>query len=78
VTRLVLASRSPQRRAILEQLGIEFDVQFAEVDERESGLPEETVIHNALLKARAVSAARHDRLVLAVDTVVALDGELYG
>jgi septum formation protein len=79
LTRLVLASRSPQRRAILEQLGIEFDVQFAEVDECESGLPEETVIHNALLKARAVSAVvRTDRLVLAVDTVVALDGELYG
>jgi septum formation protein len=77
--RLILASRSPQRRAILEQLGIEFDVQFAEVDERESGLPEETVIHNALLKARAVcGVARSDRLVLAVDTVVALDGELYG
>jgi septum formation protein len=75
----VLASRSPQRRAILEQLGIAFDVAVAEVDERENGPPEETVTHNALLKARAASsAAGLDRLVLAVDTVVALDGVLYG
>jgi septum formation protein len=79
LTRIVLASRSPQRRAILEQLGIAFDVAVAEVDERENGPPEQTVTHNALLKARAASsAAGLDRSVLAVDTVVALDGVLYG
>jgi septum formation protein len=76
---LVLASQSPQRRAILEQLGIEFDVSPADVEELQDGPPEEVVTQNALRKARtAVSEIGHDRLVLAVDTVVALDGQIFG
>jgi septum formation protein len=76
---LVLASRSPQRRAILEQLGIDFEVRHADVDEREAGPPEEVVLQNALRKARTVAAAVGPaRPVLSVDTVVALDGRLYG
>jgi nucleoside triphosphate pyrophosphatase len=77
---LVLASRSPQRRAILEQLGIPFHVQPADVDELTEGPPEEVVVENALDKARtaAATAAGRGRLVLSVDTVVALDGRLYG
>jgi septum formation protein len=78
LTRLVLASRSPQRRAILEQLGIEFEVRPADVDEREAGPPEEVVLQNALRKARTVAAAVGPAPVLSVDTVVALDGRLYG
>jgi septum formation protein len=76
---LVLASRSPQRRAILEQLGIEFEVLPANVPERDSGLPEEVVRENALAKARAVATtAGQDRTVLGVDTDVVLDGHIYG
>jgi septum formation protein len=75
----VLASRSPQRRAILEQLGISFEVRPAEVEERSAGPAEQVVLENALLKARAVAAAiGPDRPVLGVDTTVALDGRLYG
>jgi septum formation protein len=51
---LILASRSPQRRAILEQLGIEFEVVPADVEERGEGDPEGVVVENALRKARAV------------------------
>jgi septum formation protein len=36
---LILASSSPQRRAILEQLGVRFTVQPADVDEYEAGEP---------------------------------------
>lgn len=75
---LILASRSPQRRAILEQLGVSFTVVVPEVQEREQGPPEEVALHNARLKAQAVAAQRPDDLVLAVDTVVCLDGRLYG
>ena len=46
------------------------------MDEREQGPPEEVVRENALAKARAV--ARSGELVLGVDTVVALNGRLYG
>lgn len=73
---LVLASRSPQRREILERLGIAFEVRPADVAERtdSDGEPHELARHNALLKARAVTGDA----VLGVDTVVALDGVIYG
>ena len=72
--RLVLASRSPQRRAILEQLGIPFDVVPADVDEDTEGDPADVVTRNALRKARAVEGDA----VLGVDTEVYLDGRLFG
>jgi septum formation protein len=76
---LVLASRSPQRRAILEQLGIPFEVRPAAVQERADGPPGEVVTDNALRKARSVATEiGPERLVLGVDTVVSLDGRLYG
>jgi len=76
-TRLVLASRSPQRRAILEALGVTFVVRPPVFDEREEGEPEQVARANALGKARAVDRAA-DEVVLGVDTVVALDGRLWG
>jgi septum formation protein len=53
---LVLASRSPQRRAILEQLGVEFSVVVPDgVQELESGPPHEVALENAYRKATAVA-----------------------
>jgi septum formation protein len=75
---LVLASGSPRRRQLLEQIGLRFDVEPAEADE--SVLPgEEAVAHVrrlALDKARVVAARRPDAIVMAGDTVVVLDGEI--
>jgi septum formation protein len=71
---LVLASASPQRRAILTQLGVDFTVQAADVDELTEGVPGPLVEHNALLKARAVPGGR----VLGSDTTVALGGDVLG
>jgi septum formation protein len=75
---LILASRSPQRRAILEQLGIAFEVLAVDVDEIAAGDPVEVARANALAKARAAASLRPGDRVLGVDTVVALDGEIYG
>jgi septum formation protein len=75
---LILASRSPQRRAILEQLGIAFEIVVPEVEELTAGDPVEVARANALAKAEAVAATRPEATVLGVDTVVALDGEIYG
>jgi len=72
---LVLASRSPQRRAILEQLGVDFTVVVSDADELLDGDPVETAVENARRKALAVSAAAP---TLGVDTVVVLDGAIYG
>lgn len=76
---LVLASRSPQRRAILERLGVSFRVCAPEVDELCSGDPAEVALQNALRKARAgAREAGGDEIVLGVDTLVTIDGEIHG
>jgi len=79
---LVLASRSPQRRAILEQLGIAFTIAVPEVEELDSGPAAEVTVENAYRKAEAVArrlAGRQPTMpVLAVDTVVTLGARLFG
>ena len=78
---LVLASASPQRRALLTQLGVAFEVHPAGVEELGHGDPEAVALENARRKADAVVAALGGdppRRVLGVDTVVALDGEVFG
>ncbi|MDQ3850624.1 MAG: Maf family protein [Actinomycetota bacterium] len=75
---LLLASRSPQRRAILEQLGIAFEVLAVDVPEDDAGEPVAVARTNARRKALSAARRRPDRLVLAVDTVVALEGEIFG
>lgn len=74
MSEFVLASRSPQRRAILEQLGVEFRAAEPEAEEASDGDPRQLVLENALRKARSVPGER----VLGVDTAVVLDGRVYG
>jgi septum formation protein len=68
---LLLASTSPQRRAILEQLGLPFDVVAPAYEER----GEDPVAH-AVGKARSVDGG--ERPVLGVDTVVSCGGRVLG
>ena len=73
--RLVLASASPRRLALLRQIGLEPDaVDAAELDETE--LPKETprALATRLARAKAghVAARQPDAFVLAADTVVAV------
>ncbi len=76
---ILLASGSPQRRAILEQLEIPFRVLVPDVDEIEMGDPAELAVENARRKADAVlDQARPGELVLACDTVVDVDGIPFG
>jgi len=77
VARLVLASRSPQRRAILDALGVAFVVRPSGFEERELGEARTVALHNALGKASAVARGAGE-VVLGVDTVVSLAGRLYG
>jgi septum formation protein len=74
----VLASASPQRRAILERLGVPFTARPTHVAEVDSGEPAEVALENALRKARAALAEDRQELVLGVDTLVALGGRIYG
>jgi septum formation protein len=78
---LVLASGSPQRRALLERLGVAFTVRATDVEELDRGDPAEVALENALRKARAageLGAGGAAELVLGCDTLVALDGAIYG
>jgi len=75
---LVLASRSPQRRAILEQLRIEFEVLPVDVDEIDSGVAHEVARDNALAKALAGAKLRPGSTILGVDTIVVCDGAILG
>jgi septum formation protein len=76
---LLLASVSPQRRAILEQLRIPFDVvtpRYEEDDVDED--PVALVRTHALGKARSVEIQAGNRPVLGVDTAVVVDGAAFG
>jgi septum formation protein len=76
--RLTLASTSPQRRAILEQLAIPFEVvapDYVEDDPPDAD-PIELVRRHAEGKARSVHT--EGRLTLGVDTTVVLDDRVYG
>ena len=76
---LLLASRSPQRRAILEQLAIPFEAVVPRYDEELSGAdPIAEVERHAQGKARSVAGIAGNRPVLGVDTEVVLDGRVYG
>ena len=75
--RLVLASRSPQRRSILESLGVAFEVRPVDVVEEDEGAPVAVAAENALRKAVA-GKARPDEVVLGVDTIVVTELEIWG
>ncbi len=76
---LLLASTSPQRRAILAQLRLPFDVVAPRYEElaRDAG-PRELVREHALGKARSVAAEAGGRPVVAVDTIVRCGGRVFG
>lgn len=77
---LILASASPRRRELLERLELNFTICPANVDE--TRLPEEDALayplRTAVKKAMAVAEGRENAVVIAADTVVALDDAILG
>ena len=75
--KLILASSSPRRSALLTAAGYEFEVRVADVDETplEGETAEALVRRLAQLKPSTVACGA-DELVLAADTTVACDGEI--
>lgn len=77
---LILASASPRRKELLEKLDLKFTVCPADVDE--TMLPDEDAamypLRTAVKKAMAVAEGRENAVVIAADTVVALDNEILG
>jgi len=77
---LLLASTSPQRKAILEQLHIPFDVVAPSYDEETADDADalQIVREHARGKARSVVDQAEGRPVLGVDTAVVLEGRIFG
>ena len=70
----VLASSSPRRKELLKKVISDFSVFVPDVSETETGTPDKIAYENALRKGRAAEGER----VIACDTLVALDGVIYG
>ncbi|RKY28886.1 MAG: septum formation protein Maf [Planctomycetota bacterium] len=78
--RLVLASASPRRQAMLREWGYEFDVMEPNVRETAARRlnPTKTARHNARLKANDVARRVKDAVVVAADTITVLEKNLIG
>lgn len=72
----ILASASPRRRELLQQIDASFEVKVSSVEEVTGGnlAPAEIVVENAVRKAKAFPGYA----VLGADTIVFLDGRVYG
>lgn len=81
MTQLILASSSPRRKELLEQLSLSFEVVTSSVDESliELTEPEQLVMELALRKARSVAATSFlSAVIIGADTVVSIDGQILG
>jgi septum formation protein len=74
---LVLASTSPRRINLLKEFGIPFEaIDPGDAEKNVSHDPVSHVREHAIAKAEAVAKKHTDRLILAADTIVVLDGKI--
>src|SRR5580704_1652788 len=77
---IILASASPRREQLLREMGVRFIVIRPDnVEELLGGAaPDVVAIQNAQRKARAVAGRHPDSMVIGADTVVVLNGKIFG
>lgn len=88
---IILASKSPRRREILEQVGVSFDIEVSELPEvitqvepskivLELSMQKADEVYNKVLKDRInkVEATDNEYIIIAADTVVEVDGHVMG
>jgi septum formation protein len=76
--RLVLASRSPRRRELLERLGLDFDVVAPDVDETRYPDEAPAAYVDRVARSKSAAVAGDDLIVLAADTIVVHEGRIMG
>ena len=77
--KIILASGSPRRKELLEQIGITFEIQKAEGEEMiTSTVPTEVVKELSLQKAQEAAKKCGGDVIIGADTVVAADGQILG
>ena len=76
--RIVLASQSPRRKELLEQVGLSFTVQSADIDESviTGEAVDDYVLRVATAKAQVIAQQNKDAIVIAADTTVTLDNHI--
>jgi septum formation protein len=80
MSRLLLASASPRRIVLLREAGFDPDVLPSQIGEAQADFltPAEGALFNAIRKGMAVAVQRPDDIVLSADTIVTLDGSVFG
>ncbi|SMO77514.1 Maf family protein [Gracilimonas mengyeensis] len=77
--RIILASKSPRRKKLLEQIGFTFEVIPSHAEENPTkSTPEEVVCELAELKATEVAASQPGCFIIGSDTIVEHEGEILG
>ncbi|MEY8751700.1 Maf family protein [Alkalicoccobacillus gibsonii] len=77
---LILASSSPRRKELLQQVGFQFSIRTSETDERlePDWTPQDAVLHLSQKKAEAVFLKHSDAVVVGADTIVVIDDVILG
>ena len=78
---IILASASPRRQELLRQVGCDFTVMISDIieDNNQDLSPQKLAVFQARAKAVDVSSkAGIDDVVIGADTIVVLDGQVYG
>jgi len=78
--KIILASQSPRRKQLLEQVGLKFEIDSSNYEEDMTLKmdPKKLVEHLSLGKAMDVAERHDDAIIISADTIVALDGEVFG
>ena len=78
--KIVLASKSPRRAALLKQIGFEFSILASDIDENgeEHSIPEVHVLELAHKKAEKVAETINDGIIIGADTIVVLNDKILG
>ncbi|MGO9526257.1 MAG: Maf family protein [Verrucomicrobiia bacterium] len=77
---MILASASPRRERLLRELGLRFLVVCPDgIEELDGGAaPDVVAMQNAQRKARAIAGRHPHSMVIGADTIVVLDGKIFG
>jgi len=78
--KIILASGSPRRKQMLEQVGLRFTVEVSDYEEKpiQGVLPFQFVETLSLGKAKAVANNHEDAIIIGADTIVVLDNQILG
>lgn len=76
---IILASQSPRRVLLLQQIGLKFRQIYSNVEEVENEMsPEDFVVHYSLKKAEKVFKTNPNSFVIGVDTIILIDNKIIG